>query len=416
MKYAYIETYGCSANQSHSELMGGSLMDAGLKKAGNPGKADVIIINTCVVKSPTENKIRDRIKKFVEKYPEKRLVIAGCAADVGMFRDIAPDAEFLSSHRSGDLVKAITGVPGGKHAKNRINPLINITEIASGCLGGCTYCIVRLARGRLKSRSPGEIVEEVNRSVREGCREIWMTSQDCGCYGKDISTNLAVLLNKVSGADGDFMIRPGMMNPGHVKPILEDLVRSFRHEKVYKFVHLPVQSGSDKILRSMKRGYTAKDFKGIVERFRNEIPGMTLSTDIIVGFPGETEEDFAKTCDLIREVKPDVVNLSKFGPRPGTEAAKMNQVPVSVIKKRSAEIGKLIRKIAAERNAKWKGTECDIFVNGAGKKRNQFMGRNGSYKPVVVESAEGMTGRRARVRIKDSGVTHLKGEIIRSWG
>jgi threonylcarbamoyladenosine tRNA methylthiotransferase CDKAL1 len=412
MKRVYMETYGCSANQAHAETMQGVLADNGFSIVKNSEKADVLLINTCIVKSQTENKIRHRLMYLAEKYPRKKMLIAGCAADVGLFRNIAKNAAFLSSLKPEDAARLLKNQTKESKRKARRNPLVGITEIASGCLGNCAYCIVRLAKGDLKSRSPEAIVQEVENAIKEGCEEIWVTSQDCGCYGLDKKTDLAELLEKIVGIKGNFRIRIGMMNPVHIEPITDALIDIYKNPKIYKFVHIPVQSGSDRILRLMKRGYGAGDFEKIVERFRGAVGNMTLSTDIIVGFPGETEQDFCKTLEMIKRVKPDIVNLSKFGPRPGTEAAKMKQVENRIIKERSSKIARLLKEIETGKNMEWIGKECEIVITERGKKANQFMGRNESYKPVVVESKKNLMGKVLRVRISDADQTYLSAEII----
>lgn len=414
VKKFYIETYGCSANQSHSEVMASSLAANGLRPVEDAKESDVIIINTCIVKTPTENKIRERIKCLISRHPHKKLVIAGCAADVGMFRDIAPGAPFLSSHSSKEIACLLCSSAEKGGQRIRRNPLIGITEISSGCRGNCAYCIVKRARGDLSSRSVEDITREIRSSLNQGCKEIWVTSQDCGCYGLDRGTNLAELLEKISDTEGDFRVRVGMMNPEHVKPILKSLIESYKDPRIYKFLHLPVQSGSDRILEKMRRGYRVKDFEGIVDAFREEFPEITLSTDIIAGFPGETKTDFEASVDLIRRVEPDVVNVSKFGARPGTEAKKMEKVDGKVIKERSKRIARVVKKVCSGKSRGWVSRGCEILVSERGKLRNQFMGRNDSYRPVVVESGRDLLGERVRVGITKSFPTHLFGKIIQS--
>lgn len=414
MKSVYLETYGCSANQAHSEVMGGILRANGFKLVGNPGKSEVMVINTCVVKSPTENKIRERIKSLVNRYPDKKLVIAGCASDVGIFRDIAPQALFLSSHKSKDIAKVLSKGVRKTDKKIRKNSLVGITEIASGCLGKCSYCIVKLARGDLKSRSVKDIRKEAENSLKEGCKEIWITSQDCGCYGLDRGTNLAGLLEEMVDIKGNFRIRVGMMNPAHLKPILKELIEIYRHPKIYKFIHLPVQSGSDRVLEKMRRDYGVKDFEKIVNAFRKSIPDITLSTDIIVGFPGETEGDFTKTVELVKRSRPDILNISKFAPRPKTEAKRMKQLDNRIIKERSKKLANAAEKTGREKNREWLSKECEIIVTERGKRKNQFVGRNESYKPVVMESKKDLKGEFLKAKITDFGLTHLNAEIIRN--
>ncbi|NIO22565.1 MAG: tRNA (N(6)-L-threonylcarbamoyladenosine(37)-C(2))-methylthiotransferase [Candidatus Aenigmarchaeota archaeon] len=414
MKSIYIETYGCSANQSHSEVMAGILEDNGFSVTERIEKADVIVINTCIVKTPTENRIRDRIRFIRNKYPRKKLVIAGCATDgeYRIFRKLAPDAVFLSSHNSKDIAGLLSKETKETKRKIRINPLVGITEIASGCLGKCAYCIVKLARGDLKSKNLKEIERSIRDSLKDGCKEIWITSQDCGCYGLDIETNLAKLLEGIVRIKGDFHIRVGMMNPTHIKPILKELIRVYENPKIYKFIHIPVQSGSDKVLEKMKRGYKTKDFERIVNMFRRKFPSITLSTDIIVGFPGETEKDFGKSLDLIKRIKPDIVNISKFSPRPKTAASRMRRVDNKVVKGRSKLMAEIVKETGFERNKKLIGNECPVLVNEKGKRKNQFMGRNESYKPVILTDRKNLMGKLLRVRITSAGRTYLTGEIL----
>src|SRR3989304_2313421 len=224
------------------------------------------------------------------------------------------------------------------------------------------------ARGRVRSYSIGEIVERVKTDLGLGAREFWLTSQDDACYGRDVGTNLVGLLEAVCSLQGDFRVRVGMMTPNFVCVMLDGLVDGFRCEKVFKFLHLPVQSGDDEVLRRMRRYYTVQDFKRIVDGFRAVFPWVTLATDVICGFPGETREAFENTLALISEVKPDVVNVSKFFARPGTAAAEMSDVVGQVeIKRRSAEMAKLAKRTALERNECWVGWVGDVLVDEKGK-------------------------------------------------
>ncbi len=417
MKRVYVETYGCSANQARSETMEGALAANGMKVTKAIAKADAILLNTCIVKTPTENRLRDRIKLIVKNYPGKTLVIAGCAADVGMFRAIAPQALFLSSHRPDEIAKLLSKEAKEAKAsprKIRKNPLVGITEISSGCLGNCAYCIVKLARGELKSRIIDDIAKDVNDAVKGGCREIWLTSQDNSCYGLDTGTDLAKLIGRITEIRGDFRIRIGMMNPSHLRPLMKALLAAYKDPKVYKFVHIPVQSGSDRVLKLMKRDYAVRDFETLVSEFRRAFPDITLSTDVIVGFPGESEGDFEKTLELIERIKPDIVNVSKFGARPGTEAAHMKQLDNKVVKERSKRMAALVKEIALEKSGAWAGRRCEILVTERGKGKGQFMGRNEAYRPVIVESEKDLMGKFLSVKITKCGQTFLAAKLNRS--
>jgi len=420
----FMETYGCSANQSHSEVMLGLLRNECLIVT-EPEKADVLIINTCIVKEPTEKRMIYRIKKLREDFPEKKMIIAGCmpVAEYKLLRKIEPDASLLGPFNTLEIVKCVKDVFKSKVelldekkekpclSKQRFNPHINIVEISQGCLGNCSYCIVKKAKGRLKSYSINDIVRDIELSLKSGCKEVWLTSQDCGCYGMDIDTDLIDLLRQVTQIKGDFRVRLGMSNPNHIKPILSDLIDIYKDKKIYKFLHIPLQSGSDKVLRDMNRQYVTEDFRQIVTKFRQEIPNVTIWTDIIVGFPEETERDFKETIKILKETKPDFVNISKFGLRPGIEAEKMKRIPNVIIKKRSRQISDLVDSISLERNEEWMGKECQVLVTEKGRKTGQFVGRNEAYKPIIIETDKDIMGNFVSARIKESKKTHLIGEL-----
>jgi MiaB-like tRNA modifying enzyme len=273
-----------------------------------------------------------------------------------------------------------TGLP-----KVRLNPVVGIVEIASGCMSECTFCQTKLARGDLQSYRLGDIVRQVTHEVQDGCKEVWLTSTDNGCYGLDIGTSLPELVTKVSEIPSDFMIRVGMMNPMYMPKIKTDLIESFDSDKVFKFLHVPVQSGSNRILHEMKRGHTAETFRDVVKKFRAKYPRFTISTDVIVGFPGETEDDFQDTVQLVKETRPDVVNLSRYSQRPGTPAAELVQIPVAEVKNRSKKLFDIINKIALQNNQEWVGWTGMVLFDE--QTDDMVRGRNFAYKPVFVEES-----------------------------
>ncbi|MEE9474517.1 MAG: radical SAM protein, partial [Candidatus Hydrothermarchaeaceae archaeon] len=225
------------------------------------------------------------------------------------------------------------------------------------------------------------------------------------CYGFDTEGgNLPELLNSVSQIDGKFLVRVGMMNPKNVTKILPELIESYKSEKIYKFLHLPIQSGSDDVLKRMNRGYTVEDFKKIVSAFRREIPRLQLWTDVIVGFPDESEADFLATTELLKEIQPDFVNISKYGVRENTMSAKMKQVPTEIKKQRSRAITELVKVISLEKNKEWLGWEGDVLITE--HKENGQLGRNFAYKPIIVNSKK--VGKFVKAKIVD---TNLVGEI-----
>ncbi|MGI0004608.1 MAG: tRNA (N(6)-L-threonylcarbamoyladenosine(37)-C(2))-methylthiotransferase, partial [Candidatus Nitrosotenuis sp.] len=347
MAKIWVESYGCSASFADAEMISGLILNGGHTLASSTKDADLNLIVTCSVKDATANKMVNRIKKL----KSKPLVVAGCLAKaepktVGKF---SPNASLMGPNSLGKTLQIIdstllgrkkveladsdvtkTGLP-----KVRLNPIIGIVEIASGCMSECTFCQTKLAKGDLKSYRIGDIVRQVTAEIKDGCKEVWLTSTDNGCYGLDIGTTLPELVSKVSEIPGEFAIRVGMMNPMYMPRIKDDLVESFENAKVYKFLHVPVQAGSDRVLNEMKRGHTAATFQDVVKKFRSRFERFTISTDIIVGFPTETKDDFENTVELLKESRPDVVNLSRYSQRPGTKAAYMTQIPVSEVKRRS---------------------------------------------------------------------------------
>jgi len=355
MKKIYASVYGCPSNIADCEIALGLLKQAGFEIVDSL-EADLNIIFTCIVKTPTEHRMVQKIQELTKI--GKPLIVAGCMPKTSqrVIEKINPSASLVGPDSIGHIAdvtraalegkkvifvsddrKTKVGLPRMRKRKN-----VGIVPISIGCLADCSYCAVKFARGKLKSYLIEKIVEEVEKLVKTGCKEIWLTSQDNGCYGLDIGTNLAALLEAVCVVDGDFKIRVGMMNPMHIKNFLDELIEVYRNEKIMKFLHLPVQSGSDKLLRAMKRGYTAAGFEKIVERFRKEIPDLFLSTDVIVGFPGESDADFQSIVAMLEKIKPNKVNVSKFGARAGTEAAELKQLDVKTINERSKKLHKSI--------------------------------------------------------------------------
>ena len=224
---------------------------------------------------------------------------------------------------------------------------------------------------------------QVETEIKDGCKEVWLTSTDNGCYGFDIGTDLPTLVNTVAEIPEDFRIRVGMMNPMYMVRIKDELINSFDNDKVYKFLHVPVQSGSNKVLNDMKRGHTAETFRDVVSKVRERFPQFTISTDVIVGFPSETKEDFEKTVSLLEETKPDIVNLSRYSARPGTEAAEWEQIDVSEVKRRSKIIFDLTNQISNESNKKWIGWKGEVLFNE--NTDDGIKGRNFAYKSIFVD-------------------------------
>ena len=425
----FVKSFGCSTNLADGEVLAGCLAEAGYVLVNDFLEADMVVYNTCAVKGPTENRMIEMLKRVPKS---KKLIVAGCLPLINferLCREVRFDGvvgpapgnvivevakQVSSGKRTVFLKEALKAKPSLNLPCVRMNPVISIIPVNYGCLGSCAYCCVVFARGRLRSYSVQEIVERAKRDIAAGVKEFWLTSQDTACYGRDIGTNLAELLDALCTINGDFRIRVGMMTPNVVMGILEELIRAFRSEKVYKFVHLPVQSGDDQILKHMRRFYSVEDFKKIVNTFRASFPDITIATDVICGFPSESTEAFERTLQLIEDVKPDIVNVSKFFARPKTPAAQMqaNSVSLPEIKRRSIEAAKLARKIAFERNQRWVGWKGEILVDEVGKVACSWVGRNFAYKPIAIKSDDNLLGKTLRVKVVRAFSTHLEGEII----
>ncbi len=421
MAKIWVEAYGCSASFSDSEMISGLIVNGGHTLADSPKDSDLNLIVTCSVKDATATKMVHRIKES----NSKPLIVAGCLpkAEQKTVEKFAENASLLGPNSIGKTLQVIQSTLDGKKMialedsdvskvglpKIRLNPVIGIVEIASGCLSECTFCQTKLSKGDLQSYRIGDIVRQVSTELSDGCNEVWLTSTDNGCYGFDIDADLPELINTVSEIPQKFFIRVGMMNPMYMPRIKNGLLKSFESTKVFKFLHVPVQSGSDKVLNDMKRGHTAQTFRNVCDDFRNKFEKFTISTDVIVGFPTETEADFEQTIKLLEETKPDIVNLSRYSQRPGTDAAEMKQIDVFEVKRRSKIAYEMITKISNENNRKWLGWEGHVIFDE--DYEGQIRGRNFAYKPIFVKETPKI-GQILNVKIVDATNHSLIGKII----
>lgn len=442
-----IETAGCSQNFADSEQMTGLLQEAQFKLATDIEHADIVIFNTCTVKGPTENNFFKRLEEVKHQYPYKIIVIAGCIpqtdpeklkgyALVGT-KSIHRIVEVVEEALNDNIIQILeTGeMPPLNLPKLRKNPTVEIIPISRGCLSNCTFCKTKVAKGNLQSYPIEDIVKTALRAVKEDVKEIWLTSQDCFCYGFDIETTLPNLLNELVKIPGIFRIRLGMGNPIHLKKIKTELFPLLNHEKMFKFLHLPAQSGSDKILNDMKRGNTNKEFLEMVKELKETVPRVTLATDIIVGYPSETDEDYWETLNLVRKINPDAINISKFWPRPKTKAAELKALPTEVVKRRSKVLTDIFHNISMMRNERWVGWEGNVIIDEENyckeatalpkessplpqlksgvthPDKSQRIGKNDYYKQVVVDGNYEL-GQIVKVKIEKAEVFALKGKVI----
>lgn len=411
----FLETYGCTLNQADSEIMEGVLSGKGVKLCKTADEADVVVLNTCFVKKQTQQSILERLKKLAGS----KIVVAGCmpSANRLMVERASPSASLvgpyslskiydavLSSHE-GRKVIFLDAKPEDKYSlPSKRGGVIARIPISEGCASCCSFCVTKLARPVLHSYDENSIIAEIERCIGAGFREIRLTSMDTGAYGLDSRTDLASLLGKIDRLQGRFLTRVGMINPDHVMRMLPELIEQFRGEKIYKFLHMPLQSGDDEVLAGMNRKYSVEEFTHVVREFRKGLPELTLATDIIIGFPTESENAFKKTISALKELKPDVVNVSKFFPRPGTKAEAIKQLPGSVVAERSREVSALCRNITLRKNRQLIGKEFEVLLTeetGRG-----IAGRTRSYTQVIARA--GSLGEFVNVRISDATACCLK--------
>lgn len=421
-----VLNYGCSANRAIAEGLTGILERHEYSLVNSIEDAEVIIVNTCVVKQNTEHRMKSKLLSLSKT---KDIIVTGCLPVV--MRDWVsknlPHARVLFpevANRIIDLLKdqpiqetktVIPRVWSQLYTEDRFryNPIITTIEISRGCLGSCAFCIVRNIKGQVRSRSQESILAEIQCAIKKGSKEIWLTSQDTGSYGWDFSPKLYLpsLIESITRLKGEFFIRLGMMTPITLKRFFNPLIQQLRSSKVFSFLHLPIQSGSDFILRKMRRRETRKYFIDLVAQLREEMDELVLATDIIVGFPGETQKNYESTKELLQEVKPVIVNLSKYTDRPETLASQMSpKISTKIKASRSRELTKLTRDITRRELKKWIGWEGIVLIDEFGKQTNQLIGRNTSYLPIIIENRHLSLGQSLKVHVTDVGPTYLIGE------
>ena len=371
-RFVHVMTFGCAYNMGDSRKLKEILKAQGCGIVDNPDEADCVVVNTCTVVGSTER----RMLRVLSGLKEKDLYVTGCMpivqndeiSRVCSPKIIRPE-EIREKYRSVGTVE-----PSG----------VGILQVASGCLGSCTYCITRKARGPLKSVSESEILAEAKKLVDAGAREMQLTGQDVSAWGYDMGTNLSNLIPSLSGIPGKFFIRAGMMNPSTLLPIIKPLIQAYESPKMFGFIHLPVQSGSDEILKAMGRQYTAGDAVRIVDSFRARYPDLNLATDLIVGFPGETDSQFEETIDLVTRLKPNKVNITRYSKRPHTAMAGGPDTLDSVKKQRSRALLRHAETIYREINAPFIGEKTRILVTEK-IKDGSVISRTPNYHNVVIQ-------------------------------
>ncbi|MGX8693641.1 MAG: tRNA (N(6)-L-threonylcarbamoyladenosine(37)-C(2))-methylthiotransferase [Methanobrevibacter sp.] len=420
----YIDSYGCTFNKADGQIMAGILLENEMDIVDSIEEADVVIVNTCYVKLPTENKVTYRIQKLQEDFPDKKIIVSGCMVEIDpeKLEKIGPNCSWIGPHqlnKSADVVNAtycgevIRETGFSKESKVGVpkltdDSLIHIIQICEGCLGACAFCCTRFARGPLNSYPIADIVEEARKAIENGACEIQLTAQDTAAFGKDTGEKLSDLIKEVANLDGDFRVRVGMMHPKNILNDVDDIIEAIKHPKVYNFIHLPIQSGSDKVLSEMRRGHNIDQYLDIVSKFKNEIPDLTLATDIIVGYPTENDEDFECTVRLLENVRPSLIHLSKYQHRKGAISSSLEEIPREVMKKRSKFLSEIKSKITEDENRELVGSYQNVLVIEKGSKGG-FIAKTNSYIPVIIDNVE--LGTFVDVKITEATSTYLKSEL-----
>ncbi len=400
-------------NKAESERLESLFQKMGYQPTTAAAEADFVVLNSCVVRKSAENRVTnklDSLKATKKARPQLRLAVTGCLvnSNTEQLKRNFPQVDYF--FKPGDWPEGLEGdkvaciLP--KHPK-----VSTYIPIIQGCDNFCSYCIVPYRRGRERSRPVGEIVDEARELARQGAKEIVLLGQNVDSYGHDLPErpDLARLLHELNDTDGLARIRFLTNHPKDMSHELIDAVAGL--DKVCEQINLPVQSGDDEILEKMKRGYTIEYYRRLVDRIHSRVPGIALSTDVIVGFPGESREQFQATASLLGELRFDAVHVAAYSPRPGTIAAKeyKDNVPADEKRKRLAIVEQLQEKIATEINGQLLGRTLEVLVEG--KKKGRWQGRSRSGKLVFFDQDGDLTGRLVKVRIKKTSPWALQGRV-----
>jgi len=397
-RQVYFETYGCTYNSGDSDKLARVLESQGCTRVASASLADVIVINTCTVIAPTER----HMLRILEKYRDRELYVAGCMPLVQLEKIRAVCSPGVITPQ--EIYRRYRELPAPDKTPS------GIVQIAQGCLGACSYCITRKARGPLVSFSQEEIVSQVEACAGAGIPEIQLTAQDVSVWGRDTGQKLPDLLVRLNQIEGNFFLRLGMMNPKTLLPILPDMLDIFRLEKVFRFVHLPVQSGSDRILDRMGRGYSRKEFLAMVSLLRSHFPDMNLMTDLIVGYPGETESEFGESLDLLERTRPYKVNVTRFSQREHTPVATAKEYPDFVKKDRSRMVLAVSERIYHGNNAAWIGKTVPFIVT-ENRKPGSVLCRTENYLNIVLKENLPL-GYRGMARVREDRTYYFTGDLM----
>jgi tRNA-2-methylthio-N6-dimethylallyladenosine synthase len=435
MAKLHLITYGCQMNEYDSERVAGLLRAQQYELTDDESEADLILLNTCAIREKAEDKVFSKLgelRKIKARRPEVVVGVMGCMAQLHHAeicrRAPAVDLVF-GSPAIGKVASLVARArrEGRPIVETGEAPLVKITArpdgppklrayvtVMEGCEKHCTFCVVPTTRGRERSHPPAAILDEIRGLVAEGCREVTLLGQTVNAYGRDLTppTDLAALFEQVDGIDGLARIRFTTSNPYNLTSRLIEAIRDV--PKVCEYFHLPLQSGSNRVLERMNRGYTREDYLALIAELRERVPGIALSTDLIVGFPGETDEDFEATLEMVERVGYDNVFAFRYSARPGTPAATMtDQVPADVKAARNSRLLEVVERVTAARSARLAGRTLEVLVDGCSKRNAAEVSGRTRCNRVVNFHGEGRIsiGDIVQVRITDVLPHSLRGTL-----
>ncbi len=390
MANIFIKTFGCDLNKADSETMAGILASEGHKITDNYNNAHVLIINTCT----SSNKDDKEFFEFFEEMKKqgKNMIIAGCIPQTDPARikgysqigvsQIQEINTIVEETLHGETITLVArGETTLKNPVKRKNSQVGIIPINEGCMKSCKFCISQESRGGLRSHDPAEIIERAQDALKEGAKQIWLTSLDAASYGRDINQDLPSLVYKLAGIHHNFRIRLGTLNPGSCLHIKEGLTEALKNEKAFKYLHFPIQSGSNEMLKSMNRDYTIEEAMHLINEIKNAIPDITIETDVICGYPGETKDHFLETAEKIKQMQPDKLNVYVYSKR-------KNMTPEEDshrAKERARFLSEMHAWIERKQNKKMIGKICEAVIEDIGKD-NTFIGRTSNFKKIVLKN------------------------------
>ena len=398
----YFESYGCTLSKSEAGLYVNKMLSEGGELVSSPEQADLSVIGTCVVIKHTQDRMMDRIGEISR---DSRVKVLGCLPSVSGGEleneriEVLKPRDFRSFY-SGSLDDIEIKEPS----------IFDGIPINQGCTGSCNYCISRVARGTLVSRPPAKVVSQIEMQLKRGIREVRISSLDTAAYGREMGLTLVDLVSGILSVNQDFMLRVGMMEPKNTADIIDRLLDKFNDARVFKFLHIPVQSGDNRILDLMNREYHAEVFRDIVGKFRARFPDGTLSTDIISGYHDEDEESFDQTMHLLKETRPEIVNITRFSPRPFTPDYDRKVPPSNLVKKWTRDYTGLHKSMLEQKYSSLAGRITTIMITEKGKPGTS-VGRDPSYRPVVLQGEYPLYSK-IEVEIVEQAGTYLIGKKL----